>query len=265
LQFGDGLFETILFFDGKLILEQEHLDRLYRDSSRLFINIDKEKLALELDLFKENIVLENLSQPGVVKIIITRESSGRGYAFSKQSGANRFLQYYSGISYPRENHEGVRIGLTDIRLPDDSATAGIKHLNRLQQVLASAKIRKSLYQEIVVCGSHTEILEGSFTNIFIIKGDMLLTPRLNRAGVRGVMRDYILDNICPLLMLQAKEAIICLDDLINANEIFVCNSICGIWPVTAIDVRHYDVGNVTLAIQKQADLLGYQNLYLKNI
>jgi 4-amino-4-deoxychorismate lyase len=135
LHYGDGLFETLLYLDGKAVLEKEHLARLQRDVRRLHLNLDRQKLTAELGSFLKTLKTKGFSQ-GIIKILVTRQFSGRGYAPDEKAGSNRLLQFFSGMTYPKANREGINITLLPDRLSINPELAGIKHLNRLEQVLA---------------------------------------------------------------------------------------------------------------------------------
>jgi len=260
LNYGDGLFETILYLNGTFILLEEHLDRLARDSRRLQINLELGVLNHELVVLSEAIKNAGILT-GVVKIIVTRQFMGRGYAYVKNSPSNRLLQYYSGISYPIENLKGVRLSLCDYRLPANKQLAGIKHLNRLDQIMAHNSIKKPFYQEAILFGSGGEVVECVSSNIFSVKDDCLFTPDLGNAGVQGVMRDYIISGVAPRLRLKTVVKKIYTEDLLSADELFVCNSVFGVWPVIAIHVKEYAGGVITGTIQREINKLGYDTLY----
>lgn len=260
LSYGDGLFETILCLDGRLILLEEHLGRLARDCQRLDIALDAKALSDELAILSANIKDASVTT-GVVKIIVTRRFTGRGYAYAKNTGSNRLLQYYAGLSYPVKNLQGVRLSLCDHRLPSNKQLAGIKHLNRLDQVIAQNAIKKPFCQEGIVFGAGGEVIECVSSNIFIINEGCLLTPDLGCAGVQGVMRDYILSEVATDLKLATSVKKLYIDDLMSANEVFVCNSVFGLWPVVAINVKEYLCGEATVAVQRQINKLGYGSIY----
>jgi len=261
LSYGDGLFETILFLNGKPVLLDQHLERLIRDCKRLQINLDENKLKQELTIL--NSAINTLNNPaGVAKIIITREFTNRGYGYDKYANSNRLLQYFSGLSYPKENQQGVRLSLCDHKLPDNPRLAGIKHLNRLDQVLAQNSIKKPFYHEGIVFGTRSEVIECVSSNIFIIKNGSIFTPSLDKAGVQGVMRETIISVIAPALNSVVQIEKIMLADLMVADEVFICNSVFGVWPVMAIHVKEYLAGKITSAIQQEVNKLGYAALYL---
>jgi len=260
LNYGDGLFETILYLDGRPVLLKEHLDRLERDCQRLQICLDKNLLRKEIDVLLAEINRSEKSS-GLVKIIVTRKYTGRGYGYDKNTGSNRILQFYCGLSYPKENIKGVRLSLCEHRLPDNKHLAGIKHLNRFDQVIAKNFPGNTFYQESIVFGAHGEVIECISSNIFMLKDGQLKTPDLGKAGVQGVMRDYIISTLSPALKLESQVQKLSLADLLSADELFVCNSVFGVWPVIAIHVKQFAYGEMTRSIQNEVNKLGYEKLY----
>lgn len=266
LQYGDGLFETLLYLDNTLVLKKEHLDRLKRDAARLHLNLDHQKLQFELDRFLKELKTRNASC-GIVKILVTRQFAGRGYGFDKKSDSNISLQFFSGIVYPKANRKGISITLLPQYLAINPAMAGIKHLNRLEQVLAHRHLHKPFtrgiaYQEGLLLDQKQAVVEGVHSNIFMIKDGVIITPWLDRCGVRGVMRDFILQSACKALKFSIQEKRIGLTDLLQADEVFMCNSVYGIWPVTQLDVKSYGLGSVTQTLQAKVDSLGYAEIHI---
>jgi 4-amino-4-deoxychorismate lyase len=256
LHYGDGLFETLLCLDGKPVLEKQHFERLFRDAARLRISVDRALLIRELGGFLQHITALPRST-GVLKIVITRAQAARGYAASRDAGSHRLLQFYSGLSYPKANRDGIRVALGDYYLPENPQLAGIKHLNRLDQVFAHTAIQRPFYQEALLCSKTGEVIEGTISNVFVVKNGELLTPVLDKAGVRGVMRDHLCDVVAKKLELGCRIERLLLDDVLTADELFVCNSVFGVWPVIALNVKQYAVGEVTRHIRQEADKLGY--------
>jgi 4-amino-4-deoxychorismate lyase len=132
--------------------------------------------------------------------------------------------------------------------------AGIKHLNRLEQVLARAEWRDD-FAEGLMCGAEGEIIEGTMSNVFLVRHGALVTPDLALCGVEGVMRSLVLDAARRLgHAVQVRR--VTQDDLAQAEEVFLTNSLIGIWPVRSLDRQSeergavmYTVGNITRELQ----------------
>jgi 4-amino-4-deoxychorismate lyase len=258
LHYGDGLFETILCLQGQTVLKRAHLQRIEKGCHLLDINLDMALLEQELDLFLNRIQEER----GLIKIIVSRTASDRGYSFNKESGCERILQFYPEIHYPERFLSGIKLKLSPCRLSSNDQLAGIKHLNRLEQVLASRQLNNQFYQEMIFLDSYHYVTEGLFSNLFLVKNNLLITPQLEHCGVEGVMRNFILCQVAPSLGVKVREKKLLLNEFLAADEIFTCNSVYGIWPVTQIETKCYKVGPLSRRIQSEVNSqLGYNQVY----
>jgi 4-amino-4-deoxychorismate lyase len=182
----------------------------------------------------------------VAKIIVTRGESGRGYARTEANEPCRIVSAYPlPADIDRTALQGIRSRICDLRLGIQPALAGIKHLNRLEQVLARAEWSDPAIQEGILLDSEDYVISGISANIFLVSGERLLTPRMDRCGVRGVMRSAILQAFKP----RCEQRRVTLDMLPEAEEVFLCNAVRGIQPVNRIDSWEYMTGPVTREIQ----------------
>lgn len=244
LQYGDGLFETIAYRNGVEFLDA-HLNRLSVGCERLAISFQQlEQLRSELD-----IVSQNLTDDAVIKIIVTRGSGGRGYFADKDIIPTRIISTHPYPSFPDSNYTtGVSLRFCQQTLSENLSLAGIKHLNRLEQVLARNEWTDQSINEGLMSDSHGNVIEGTMSNIFIVKSGQLFTPELNKSGVAGIMRAQIM-KLADGNDLIVKEAAISKNDVFNADEVFICNSVIGIWPVRIIADTNYQVGPITQQLQ----------------
>ena len=141
--------------------------------------------------------------------------------------------------------KGVRARMCELRLAIQPALGGMKHLNRLEQVLASAELRKFEASEGVLLDREDNVVCAVSANLFLVMDDRLLTPRLDLCGVRGVVRSQILARFSA----RCEQRRIMLDLLQEADEVFICNSVRGIVPVTRIDEQEYRIGPTTRELQ----------------
>lgn len=246
LQYGDGLFETIAYRKGVAEFLDAHLTRLLNGCKRLAIPFqDIEILGAEL-----NSLCHQLSDDAVIKIIITRGCGGRGYFADSSIEPTRIISSHPYPSHPNSNAvSGVRVRLCKQTLSENSSLAGIKHLNRLEQVLARNEWDDSDIAEGLMFDQGNNVIEGTMSNVFIVKENQLLTPKVNKAGVAGIIRAHI----CKLAQqngLTVEEKNLSKAELFTADEIFVCNSIIGIWPVSSIDNKIYATGPITKNLQQ---------------
>ncbi|MDP0587874.1 MAG: aminodeoxychorismate lyase [Candidatus Endonucleobacter bathymodioli] len=245
LLYGDGLFETILVIAGKLSMENLHWDRMSVDAFRLGIDIDIEQMKRETHQFLHAADAEDV----VLKVMLTRGSGGRGYNPSGCINPCRILSLHPLPSYPSWlPNKGIVARLCNLRL-GYSCLAGVKHLNRLEQVLARNEWSDPQCYEGLLMDYEGFVIEGTMTNLFLVDHDgLLLTPKLDNSGVAGVCRQYILEQ-AGAWGLSVQERRISLTEFTAAKEVFVCNSVNGVWPVAACGTSRWPVGVVTCTVR----------------
>lgn len=241
LNYADGLFETLVVHNGRPRRWQAHMNRLGAGCERLRIPMPPQAVLLR----EVQTVSAGLAD-AVVKIVLTREGQGRGYMPAENSTCVRIV---SAHIYPNGIIEAARTGvkarICELRLAIQPALGGIKHLNRLEQVLASAELRESGVDEGILLDREEHVISAVAANIFLVIEDRLFTPRLDRCGVRGVVRGRILSGF----EARCEQRRIMVDMLQEATEVFICNSVRGVVPLTAIDDQAYKIGPVTREVQ----------------
>ncbi len=236
LQYGDGLFETIAVVDGKPEFWGRHMARLQRGAEKLSIPLPPEELLLAE---AEQIVGSDDSSHSVLKITITRGSGGRGYRPPESPTPTRILALSPWPEYPAGYYRtGARLHICKTRLGNNPSLAGIKHLNRLEQVIARDEWSDLEIAEGLMLDGENNLIEGTMSNIFFVKGDELITPELTKCGVAGVMRELLIDR------LQGEEIPvtirpISLGELDAFDEAFCSNSLIHIWPIRQIGDRGF--------------------------
>lgn len=245
LLYGDGLFETIAVRNRRASSWQRHMARLQAGCERLGIPVvDSAQLAQEAD--------ELLAGAGdaVLKVIVTRGSGGRGYRIPEKMTPRRILQLHPWPEFPPAAAEaGVAARLCTTRLCHNPMLAGIKHLNRLEQVLARREWHDPQIAEGLLLDPGGHLVEGTMSNLFLVRQQALLTPDLRGCGVAGIMRSIILE-LAERLSLPVKICTLDMEDLQTADEIFLCNSLIGIWPVIVVDGRPFCKGEITIRMQQ---------------
>ena len=241
LNYGDGLFETLLVSNGRPRRWQGHMDRLGIGCERLGMTMPPQSILL-----REVQTVSAGMTDAVVKIVIARGGQGRGYMPPAGESPVRVVsahRYPDGVA--ELARKGVRARICELRLGVQPALGGIKHLNRLEQVLASAEIREAGVDEGILLDREEHVVSAIAANIFLVIEDRLLTPRLDLCGVRGVVRSHILAGFGA----RCEQRRITLDMLQEAAEVFICNTVKGIVPVTAIDDYEFEIGPVTRELQ----------------
>ena len=245
LHYGDGVFETFAVRNGVPALWDMHMQRLMLSCQRLnFPELDPALLWNEaMSLLRSNADAgSGDAVQGVLKIIITRGSGGRGYrapppsATLAMGGATRILALYPWPEYPATFwSEGVAVRVCATRLGCNPALASIKHLNRLEQVLARSEWDDVNVPEGVMLDTQGDVIEGTMTNLFVVRNGQMLTPDVSQCGVAGIMRGWILAH-ARAVGIPATITALTLDTVTSADEVFLCNSVIGIWPVR--DIRN---------------------------
>jgi len=246
LAYGDGLFETIRVCSSAAPLWHRHLQRLERGCRVLRLVLPAEQLAAEVDLLARQL------GEGVIKLMLTRGSGQRGYAIPPASEHSRILFGSAVPPYPAAHAEqGVRLFACQTRLAHQPLLAGLKHLNRLEQVLARSEWQSTDYAEGLVCDQHGRPVECTMSNLFLRVSGGWVTPDLSQCGVQGVMRDLLIEGA-----LRQGEALeqrtVSYRELLEADEVMCCNSLFGVWPVIQLGDRHWPVGPFTRQMQTLA-------------
>lgn len=243
LAYGDGLFETLAVRNGQPLRLQRHLQRLTEGCRRLAIAVDVEQVRDELERFSRQL------DQGVAKLILTRGDGLRGYALPSPQRSRRIIMGAPRPVYPVSNAQhGIELYECRTRLSEQPLLAGLKHLNRLEQVLARAEWHDPRYAEGLLCDVSGRVVEAVFSNLFLVRDGVLETPALTRCGVAGVMRAELLEHAeklgVPCAVGDYDRA-----SLLAADEIFVCNSLYGVWPVRHFAGRDWPVGPLTRTLQ----------------
>lgn len=249
LLYGDGLFETIRFEQGRAPLWPRHMARLAQGCARLQLPApDAALLACE--------ALAEIAgrEHAVVRITLTRGSGTRGYALPVAAQPTRIvaaspLPQLGAALY----RDGICLYLCATRLGDQPRLAGIKHLNRLEQVLARAEWNDPAIAEGLVCDNHGNVVSATAANLFVVIGGTVVTPGVERCGVAGVMRAELLETVPDV---QVRD--LPLAECLAADEVFLSSSVRGILPVRAVgEARFAAPGAVACAMLQHWRDLGF--------
>lgn len=230
LAYGDGVFETCRVQNGKILLWSYHVKRLMQGLSRLSIVGDP---SLIESLIKKAIDLAPVQyfDNGVLKLIVTRGVGARGYGFDENSKAT-IICFVSAA--PAVNDTPIKLPLLNTRLGCSSALAGMKHLNRLENVLLKAECQRLGVADGLAANESGFIIETTLSNVFFKFPDGWRTPRLNESGVSGVMRQLVLDRLMPENKIDVCEADISFEHLPQVTAAFCCNSVRGLTAIEAV-------------------------------
>jgi len=247
LHYGDGLFETIACAGAKPRLLDRHLHRLARGCERLKI------APPDMDVLDAEVRELAASAPrSIVKILVTRgPARARGYGVSGSEIPSRVTFRYSWpAEEPAAARDGVQVRLAATKLGENATLAGLKHCNRLEQVLARSEWDDPAIAEALMFSSSGALISGTMSNVFLVHDSRLLTPRLDRCGVAGIMRALILEEAAqaaiPVVECRIEAAA-----LEQASELFLSNALWGVRPVRALGDVSLGPGELTRHLQRR--------------
>ncbi len=235
LAYGDGIFRTLLLRDGRVVAWARQYAKIVADCGRLDLPVPAQA-ALEADMA----CIAADTRDCVVKIIITRGSGVRGYAIAADLIESRTIAISSPMPlYPRDHVEhGIVARVCDLRLARQPALAGVKHLNRLENVLARREWNDAKIAEGILLDAANKVIGGTMSNLFMVRGNTLLTPDLSACGICGVTRERIL-AAGSRLDLKTEIGEFELKDLYSADAVMLCNSVIGVWQIRTLANRHW--------------------------
>lgn len=227
LHYGDGVFRTCLIYKGQVIDIDMQIDKVINDAEVISLYFSERETLL-----REAQQLAQGQQQAVLKILLIRAGAARGYRTSV-AAADRLLCTYPTSRYPAANWErGIVVFRSRLKLGSQPMLAGVKHLNRLEQILASREWEPGS-DEGILADDQNRPVSGTRGNLFWAGQGVLRTPALDRCGVAGLMRDKVL-QAAAALKLPCRVAEGSWEELEQADEVFVTNSLVGLWPVRAM-------------------------------
>lgn len=223
IAYGDGLFETMRAHAGRVPWWSRHWSRLERGAQRLGLALP-ERDRVENEAHR---LLDGAG--GVLKLVVTRGSGGRGYAPPADAAPAWMLSRHALPDAAPV--DGLVLRWCTLRLGVQPALAGIKHCNRLEQVLARAEWSDARVHEGLLMDADGHVVCATAANLFALLDGHWCTPPVDRCGVAGVCREWAADR------LDAREARLSAGDVEQADALFVCNAVRGILPVARLGDR----------------------------
>jgi len=255
LAYGHGLFESMGLSDSSIPLLDRHLSRLIQDSQLMGISVANDDIDHYLKVFIETLSAQAITS-GIVKIILTAGNGGRGYAMPLKIVPTLIYSYTpmpDDIAHQRV--QGIDIKLCRHLLGTGSTLAGVKHLNRLDQVMARSEWSHNRYQDGLMFTEAGDVIEATSANIFVkTKDGQWLTPDLDQSGVSGVMRGLLIEKVFPACDIRVSVKAINRDTLLDAQQILLCNSVRGILRVNSV-YGNDDQLLMTLPLDQQSLML----------
>lgn len=246
-RFGDGLFETLLWSGRELVLLDYHRDRLQQGVDRLELDLPQAKIdAFWSDVtqrLREQVPFESAA----VRISCHRVSQAPGYATEPQEPT-----YLSCLvkSQAQSTQQPMSLSVSSIRLAIQPALAGIKHMNRLEQVLASRELDQTTCDDAIMLDTAGRVVCTTRANLWGWIEGQWRTPLLDRCGVRGTRRQWLMNDLSKQLGVEVVECDLTLAHLLEAEELMISNALLGFVSVSAVDGQNFSVGTQT---QRVAD------------
>jgi len=223
--YGDGHFTTAHINHGQVAFLDQHIERLKKANEQLKLP------ACDWCLLKEHLIeVAARHEQAVLKVMVTAGEGGRGYS---RKGIEHSSVYVSVSSFPMHylawQEEGISIGFSEFKLASHSALVGLKHLNRIEQVMIRAELDVSDFQELIVCDHSEYLIEASCANLFWFKQGQWHTPALVSSGIAGIIRQFLIYQLKPKVQHFTR------DDLANIDSMLICNSVMGIVPIRTLN------------------------------
>ena len=246
-QFGDGLFETILILNGEPQNFLHHLNRLEKSLTKLaFKNFPENFGSLIIERLNE-LIIESKTQSGILKIMVSRGDSSRGYAVAKDLKPNITFLYSAITELPGDLYSnGIKVKVCRTQCSINEQLAGLKHLNRLENVMAKQELVDE-YEGLMQNG-FGHIIEGTMSNVFFEKDNVLYTPDLQFSGVEGVLRARVLEE-CAKHDIDVMIENISVENITHFESAFICNSVIGIVPISDLDNNKKKISPLTRQLQ----------------
>jgi len=247
-QFGDGVFETLLVSAGICHALPFHAQRLESGLKRLEIALPEQNLQDMLKDYIEKMINHSALSDGVLKVMVSRGNSARGYGYDRQAKACVRV-FYSPYKRPEKACyvNGIEVQYCNTQCAIQPQLAGLKHLNRLENVLAKSELNDGCFEGLM--SNHLGfVIEGTMSNVFFEKDGSLYTPELSLSGVGGVMRNLIF-KYCERKDISLNVMDIKRDNAEQFNSAFVCNSVMGILPIKTLNKNNMAVGQLSRQLQ----------------
>jgi 4-amino-4-deoxychorismate lyase len=244
LAYGDGVFRTLRAEQGRVRHWSRHYAKLRCDCERIGIACPSERdLRADVDRALAR------SADCVVKVIVTRGVGARGYGGFDAGSPTRVVTT-SPLPPARAGNDehGVCARWCTLRLAHQPALAGVKHLNRLENVLARREWRQDEVAEGLLCDVQDQVIGGTMTNVFVLERGRLVTPQLDFCGVEGVQRERLL-TIAPALGIDCSIEPLSRARLLAAEQVYLLNSVIGIWWLSALGERKWTRAALTPRMQ----------------
>lgn len=248
LHYGDGVFTTMAFRHQRVEFLEQHLQRLQQSCERMALP----KLCFQQLKAEVQLLTASCKTDAVVKIIITRGDGGRGYSANPAEKPRRILGLYPlGSDFAEYSNKGIKLYLCKTLLTQhcQPGFAQVKHLNKLVHVLARQEFAQQDFQEGVMLSPDGKVIEATSSNLFFVQRGELYTPELEHFGYAGLMREQII-QATKTLGIKLHQQTVTLAMLLQAEQLFLSNSLLPLWPVIQFQDKTYSIASELLTALK---------------
>jgi len=234
--YGDGLFESVKVFNGRVFNLDAHMNRMFKGAKllNLELKMSKEDMQNQINLLlKEN----SISDAGYLKIMVFRNEGGKYLPINNQSSYLIIAEKEMHQQFEL-NKKGIELGLFSAQLKPMSKLSNFKTISALQSILCANESREKGKDDCLMLNSESNIIESANSNVFYVKEGVIYTPKLSEGCVDGAMRNLIIN--LKQLTFQIQETKVELKQLLNADEVFLTNSIQGVRWVGRIENSIFD-------------------------
>jgi 4-amino-4-deoxychorismate lyase len=247
LDFGDGLFETLLVWRGRPLFPELHLQRLGAGLQALSFPDCVDAVGRQLETVAAFVTDREWT---ALRLTVTRGAGPRGYT-PPHEVRPRIIISASTLTHDCATMASpAHVQLGTVRWPTQPLLAGLKHLNRLEQVLAASEARSLACDETVMLDQQGNVISVAAGNLFLLVEGRLLTPLLDDCGIAGTRRRLLLEQWAPALGLPVEQTRVSVQQMLSAEEVFYSNSLLGLRPVASLGERHWHKHPVCQALHR---------------
>ena len=248
LVYGDGVFETLRYENGRYHLFQAHMQRLKHGCKMLEISCPEARITEQFAATADYLATADC-QSATVRLVLTRgnavnQSAGRGYGGEHES-PNLVMSVFAASLPWRGELPALTLRTCEHQLPRQPRLAGIKHCNRLDQVLAARELRHHGLTEGLLYDLEGHLVSGVAANVFLLLNDVLVTPELSQCGIAGTVREALLGSVALRCGLEVAERRLDATHIQRASEIFLTSSLQGLRQVAVVDGMEFPEHSVT--------------------
>lgn len=247
--YGDGVYETMRVYEGGIFMLDEHLRRLYRSASMIGLTIPLEIDSLKISIYET--LIANSLKKAYVRLTVSRGHGPIGIDPELCPEPTIVIIAQGMKDYPRSFYEkGISLIISETRKNlREAINPRIKSLNFLNNILAKIEAKKKDAYEAIMLNAYGKLTEGTISNVFFHKDDILCTPSLDCGILDGITRGIVID-LAVREGLKVKEGEFTKEDIYSAAEVFITNTTLEVMPVSKVDDQKYAVGNITKLLHR---------------